>query len=446
MPHRRGRADHLQAARVTATHDVLTPRTHLAGNHAMPAPGSTTHVPLRTPIAPWIALAVVLGLHAFQTSWLFPTWSALMDDERPVIVVDHAIHLYHGALGARFLREHGTTWGYDPFFMAGYPETPIWDSSSNLSIAFQFLAGGRYSPRAYKLGLFACGWLTIALIAAGAFWSGLSAWETAATAGMATLVFWGSMSGVLWRSGLFSFITASAASVAVLGLLLRYDQRPTHGRWALLTVSGAALLFAHVTAPIVLLGPTLGYLAAAVRRWRLRRRRVAALVPAALLAAAVNVFWLVPLWRFRGIRSVTFSFLTADSASRILAVFERESAAWTDQSVLDGRRPARPGGLVARGPTHARRGLRRRRGDSPGALLARQPLVGDEGDRTVAVSFDARSLALRRPLRYWSGSWRWSPAAPVAVVAACWSPRSARPRLSSRQAFCRPPRCRCCCK
>ena len=80
-------------------------------------------------------------------------------------MVDHAIHLYHGALGARFLPEHGTTWGYDPFFMAGYPETPVWDSSSNLSIAFQLAAGGRYSPRAYKLGLFACTFLVVAFAA-----------------------------------------------------------------------------------------------------------------------------------------------------------------------------------------------------------------------------------------------------------------------------------------
>ena len=40
-------------------------------------------------------------------------------------MVDHAIHEYHCALGARFLGERGTTWGFDPFFMAGYPETPV---------------------------------------------------------------------------------------------------------------------------------------------------------------------------------------------------------------------------------------------------------------------------------------------------------------------------------
>ena len=37
--------------------------------------------------------------------------------------------------------------------MAGYPETPIWDSSSNLSILFQAVAGGGYHPGAYNVGL-----------------------------------------------------------------------------------------------------------------------------------------------------------------------------------------------------------------------------------------------------------------------------------------------------
>ncbi len=301
----------------------------------MPDPGSTPQIPGWGRFAPWIMLAVALVLHGVQTARLFPSWDALIDDERPVIVVDHAIHLYHGALGARFAREHGTTWGYDPFFMAGYPETPVWDSSSNLSIAFQLAAGGRYSPRAYKLGLFACTWLTVALLAVGAWWAGLSPWEIAATAALATPVFWGTMSGVLLRSGLFSFIMASSASVAVFGLLLRYDQRPSRSRWALLTASGAALLFAHVTAPIVMLGPTLGYFVAAVRRWQSRRRRLAALAPAALVAAVVNAFWLVPLWRFRGLRSVTFSFLTADSVRAFwLFLLERPVQGWISLGLM----------------------------------------------------------------------------------------------------------------
>lgn len=258
-------------------------------------------------------LAAALAYHGVQSVRLFPSWGALVDD-RPVVMVDHAIHLYHGALGARFAREHGTTWGVDPFFMAGYPETPVWDSSSNLSIAFQLAAGSRYSPRAYKIGLFACTLLAAALVPLGARWAGLDRGEVVAAAALGVLTFWVCVPAVLWRTGLFAFVTASVALGSVLGLLLRFDHRPTLGRWAALAAAGALVLFAHVTAPILLAGPAAGYLAVVAWTWRARRWRLGAVSVAAVLAAAANAVWLVPLWRFRSIREASGYFMTSDSA------------------------------------------------------------------------------------------------------------------------------------
>lgn len=277
----------------------------------MPTTGTTRRAPGR--FWSWAILALVLIAHAVLSFRLFPSWGALTDGEQPVIVSDHAIHLYHGALGARFAREQATTWGFDPFFMAGYPETPVWDSSSNLSIAFQFAAGGRYSPRAYKLGLFACTLLAVAVLPAGAFAAGLGRAEAAATGALGLVVFWAGMPLVLWRTGLFAFVAASAALGAFLGLILRFDRRPSPGRWWAVASAGAALLFVHVTAPVLISGAAVGYAGAVARRWQDRRRRLVALTIGAAAAVAVNAFWLVPLWRFRGIRTGAFPFLTPDS-------------------------------------------------------------------------------------------------------------------------------------
>jgi len=251
-------------------------------------------------------------VHIVQSVQMFPDLRALVDREAPVIVVDHAIHLYHGALGGRFLREHGTTWGFDPFFMAGYPETPLWDSSSNLSILFQWLAGGDYSPLAYKLGLLACMILALAAIAVGTLAAGLGRWEAALATLLGWLYFWIGFPIALWRSGLFSFVLASAGLVLLLGLALRFDARPTPGRWGTLTATGTALFFAHVTAPILALGAMVGYLATTPRRHG--RRWSAALALGAVLVVAANLFWLTPLWRFRGIRTPAFGFLSTDTA------------------------------------------------------------------------------------------------------------------------------------
>src|SRR4051794_33163569 len=218
---------------------------------------------------PWAAIALltaVLAAHVVQAVRMFPTPRALWDDDHPVLLVDHAIHLYHGALGSRFLREHGTTWGYDPFFMAGYPETPIWDSSSNLSILFQAVAGGGYHPGAYNVGLLACSILAVACIPAGAAAAGLKLPETALATLLGWLYFQCGWPCWLWRSGLFAFITASGGLVLLLGLLVRFEHRPGVGGALALGGVSTAFVYAHVTAPILALGGLIGFVLTTVRR------------------------------------------------------------------------------------------------------------------------------------------------------------------------------------
>jgi hypothetical protein len=255
-------------------------------------------------------LALVLIAHATLAVRTFPSLAAIADD-RPVVMVDHALHLYHGALGARFLREHGTTWGYDPHFMAGYPETPVWDSSSNLSILFQSLAGGRYSPAAYKVGLLACGLLLLPLIALAARAVGLAPGATLAAALLAFVYLWTGFPRSLWLSGLFSFITASCAVVYLLGMVVHLPGSPRPRHWAALWLVATLALWAHVTTPIMALGGLVGYLLTGFRRRPTRGRL--ALVGAAALAVLPNLVWLAPQWRFRRLRTGTGFFMTTDS-------------------------------------------------------------------------------------------------------------------------------------
>src|SRR5438105_2975205 len=48
--------------------------------------------------AGWL-LALVLVVHTVQSVRIFPTVRSIVDPGKPVLVVDHALHLYHGALG-----------------------------------------------------------------------------------------------------------------------------------------------------------------------------------------------------------------------------------------------------------------------------------------------------------------------------------------------------------
>src|SRR5947209_11378958 len=121
---------------------------------------------------------VAAGLIVWQ-GWMTLTlfgpdhpWQRLCDDQ-PVISGRHALHFYHGLLGAESLRQRGRLSCYDPAFQAGYPKTPIFDSGSRPAELFLTVAevvrlrtkshdGAGATPNffpaaaAYKIGLAFC--------------------------------------------------------------------------------------------------------------------------------------------------------------------------------------------------------------------------------------------------------------------------------------------------
>jgi hypothetical protein len=289
----------------------------------MSTPDSPATPTALTPRTAWrgraiLALVVLFGIHTIQAVCLFPTLGSIVERDTPVVMVDHAIHEYHGSLGAWFFHETGTTWGYDPYFMAGYPETPVWDSSSNPSILFDLIGGGG-DYRAYKVGLLACSILLLVAIAAGAWAAGLGATEVALASTMAWFYFWIGFPAALWRTGLFAFVTACAGVGLLLGLCSRFDRSSTWGNWLALTVVGAGLFLLHVTTPILAIGGLLAFWVTVGRRhgWRWH----AAIVGAGALAVAVNLPWLISLWEFRSIRVGSGFFMTAKSARYMLDYF-----------------------------------------------------------------------------------------------------------------------------
>ena len=287
---------------------------------AQPTPDPKTSAAARKArsrrVGGWLLVGLVLLGHTWQATRLWPTWRSIVDPTTPVVIVDHAIHEYHGGLGASFLRATGTTWGYDPFFMAGYPETPVWDSSSNLAIAFNILGNETTSFRAYKVGLFLVSVLGLVALMLGAGVAGLSLVEVAVAGFLASVYFWVGYPIALWRSGLFAFLSAAIGSSLLLGLCVRFDRQPSRWCWVALTVVAAGLFFIHVTTPIMVGGGALAFYLLVARRHH--RRWHAAIGGAVALTILANLIWLGPLWRFRSLRVGSGFFMTTDSARFLL--------------------------------------------------------------------------------------------------------------------------------
>jgi hypothetical protein len=191
-----------------------------------------------------ILVAIVLTAHLWLTIELFPSWQKLVNDE-PVVSVDHAIHLYHGYLGAKFLKEHGSSWGYDPYFMAGYPKTPVYDSSSGPAELFQLLAGGTYSPRAYKIGTFSLVALVPFTIALASWGYGMRLAAVLFATTWSVWFWWAGFADTLVRTGLVAFVWGSAVAVLVPALLLRWCAVPRFANWLLLALLASLGIQAH---------------------------------------------------------------------------------------------------------------------------------------------------------------------------------------------------------
>jgi hypothetical protein len=241
----------------------------------------------------WLPLLGLIVWQGWMTLSLFggasPWWSLV--DERPILSGRHPLHLYHGYLGARALREQGSLSCYDPSFHAGYPKTPVFDSGSRPAELLLLLSGGQYRPAAYKVGLALLCVLVPLFVFAAARGAGLSRAAACMACLLALLVWWGQPCREALEAGDLDLLWASLLLLVQTGLLLGYHRDPSLRGW--LGVVGAALLgwFAHPPLMALFLPLFLLYYLSVGTRHRLAWHLT--LLGGLLTALALNGFWLI---------------------------------------------------------------------------------------------------------------------------------------------------------
>ena len=247
---------------------------------------------------------VLLGLIVWQ-GWMAlglfgpdRPWARLFDDQ-PIVSGRHALHLYHGYLGAWSLIHSGTPCCYDPAFQAGYPKTPIFDSGSRPAKVFLGLTGGTYSPAAYKLGLAGCCLLVPLFLAIAAQGAGLGCGAACLAAALGSLVWWGRPCRTVLEAGDLDLLVAALAGLAHVGLLIRFDRAPSFTTWLGLCLIDALGWFTH---PLFFAGTVplnlLYYLSVGARHRRLgwHFALLAALVGGMGLNAGWLMAWVMNWW------------------------------------------------------------------------------------------------------------------------------------------------------
>jgi hypothetical protein len=248
----------------------------------------------------WLLAVLAVGVgQAGLALRLFGGWDAVTDD-RPVVSGRHPLHLYHAAIGADTFRRRNTTACYDPAFQAGYPKTPVFDGGCRPAEVALYLAGGRFDPAAYKLGLLAlCLAVPWAFAVAGRG-AGLCAPGCAVAAALGCGVWWSPPVRGLLAAGDVDLLLAGLAAVVFVPWLSRYNWDPGPLPWAVLAAAAVVGWYAH---PVVWLGVTpvfaVYYLAVAPRHgpaWHL------GLVGVTLVGLGPNLWWLWDWGKFWWLR------------------------------------------------------------------------------------------------------------------------------------------------
>ncbi|MGH7898971.1 MAG: hypothetical protein ACREQQ_13530, partial [Candidatus Binatia bacterium] len=174
--------------------------------------------------APTRWLSAILLLHgALLASSIDPRSEPWL---RPIRNVDYTSHFYSANHFATHVRNNLAFWGYDPFWMAGYPEGFVGIVDNKALAAVTSLAPRGFEAAVFNaavlLSLLSAPWiLHLAVRASGGSAAAASGAALAATA----LTFGAPITVLFWIGGGISFFLSSALAVpAVLGLSAAIDQ------------------------------------------------------------------------------------------------------------------------------------------------------------------------------------------------------------------------------
>jgi hypothetical protein len=243
-----------------------------------------------------IVVAVLLVVQGWLTLRLFsPDYSFdhLMDDQ-PVVSGRHALHFYHGMLGAKSWMAKGSSCCFDPAYQAGYPKTPVFDGGSRPAEFFQLMGGLR--PVSYKIGLaIGCLLAPFAFVAMGRG-IGLTAGASCLCGLLGQLIWWSEPCYALLVAGDVDLLYGGLCVLLHVTWFVRFERHPGIESWTMMTLFAT---LAWYTQPLLVIGflpfLLLYYLWVATQQGPIWHLAIAA---AAVLSFGLNAGWLIEWTRY----------------------------------------------------------------------------------------------------------------------------------------------------
>jgi hypothetical protein len=251
----------------------------------------------------WIGILFLL--HGLGLTLLYSPMQGLLNNQ-PIIEQDWGLHFHHLKSMEAFWHQDRAFWGYNPFFMAGYPSNTIQDLSikffefAALALSTLGLAPIQWFKILAFLSMACVPWLMY-FAARSLFFDRDNIKNSAAlvAALLGTAYWWNSLPREMFFYGMVGYAPASYASVLGVTLLYRIAKTSsswsrTHLGWLVLAL---VILPLHVQSIVIFLPPMIALLV--VQRDVFRRNLLIWTVVGAALSILVSLPWLPPAFHHR---------------------------------------------------------------------------------------------------------------------------------------------------
>lgn len=264
---------------------------------------------------------VVMGLILFVNALLLCEITGgihkVFSDE-PIISGDFTFHQYYSQLGAKSLREHQATWGYDPTFMAGAPFSPIFDPSNYLielvASIFSWISIFKVTKLVFVVGL---GVIPL-LIFRCARNMGMNRLVAVLSSLFSLFYLWLGLPKEVFPYGMFLYVVGAVWGIYFLGWWLRFYETSSIFSLVMLVISGALLIPVHIASPFGVLSAII--FSFLVNTRRLKVRLLAGTIICALIALLCALPWLGPYFSFSEIRTSSAIDLQSLNVAHVLAL------------------------------------------------------------------------------------------------------------------------------
>lgn len=237
----------------------------------------------------------------FFLIYLADTTSKFFDScclNSPIIQDDYAFHFVDAVESASYFKAHYRIWGYNPYYLAGYPSGIFLAIDNHWALLFMFVLGGLLPPAlVFNLSIFFSYLILPLLVICTA--KNFKMGKTGSLFFFILSIFL--ISGfpearAFFINGSYAFVMATYLSFYILSLLFKYLNQKNLWNLSMLTIIGSFAFFIHPLSSVISLVLGLPFFVLYFNKIRLKD--IYRLIISALIIFLASFLWISPWIRF----------------------------------------------------------------------------------------------------------------------------------------------------